>query len=53
MTAFQKQVLMKRFQGKGPLENKEKYELAKSLNISEKMVTDWFRRMDRRKKIIP
>ena len=42
-TASQKEILMKKFQSKPFLETEEKYELAMLLNLSEKIIANWFR----------
>ena len=42
MTANQAQILMKRFQAKPQLEKGEQHQLAKSLNVSEKRIEDWY-----------
>ena len=48
----QKQVLVKRLEGKPYLEPGEKYQLAESLNMSVERISSWFRnsRFRRRKK---
>ena len=50
MTKDQTQTLMKTFQGKPYLDKKEKCQLAKSLNVSEKRIQVWYynRRKERR-----
>ena len=50
MTAKQTQILMKRFEEKPRLEEEEKYQLAKLLNVSEKSITMWFSNMRRKRK---
>ena len=50
MTAKQTQILMKRFEEKPRLEEVEKCQLAKSLNVSEKSITMWFSNMRRKRK---
>ena len=42
LTSRQEQTLMKKFQAKPYLETKEKYELAKLLNISKERIATWF-----------
>ena len=55
MTKFQKETLLKRLQTKPFLEKQEKYQLARSLNISESTVYYWFTKMrgKARKKQLP
>ena len=52
ITPYQTQMLMKWFQVNPFLENEEKHQLAKSLNISEQRIQDWYRnkRYKRRQK---
>ena len=42
MTAYQKQTLWKTFRAKPDPERDEKHQLAKSLNVSEKRIRQWF-----------
>ena len=50
MTSFQTQALTEKFQAHPYLENEERYQLAKSLNISEKSIKAWFKNRRQRKK---
>ena len=45
MSAYQIQILTKKFKSKPYLSRKEKFELAKLLNISNGKITDWFWKM--------
>ena len=42
MTLYQQQILKKKFLTKTLLEMREKYQLARSLNVSERAIEYWF-----------
>ena len=50
MSAYQIQILTKKFKAKPYLSREEKLELAKLLNISNGKITDWFWKMRLRKR---
>ena len=50
LTSDQSQILKKKFQDKPFMNVDERCELARSLNVSEKWISDWFNRMLRMRK---